>query len=313
MSMPSWSPRAFEMRVKMAMKPTIFLVFEGKETDPWFYEQLVAKSKLRGEYEYELQPVELVDVENGDRSGGKARVLNLYKRMKSSGSLDVKTSGGRKVVMFCVDADHDRLTGRYIRSKYVTYTRHADAEAELLNSCDIVKLIQVLTSSGKAEAEKFAASIEGWQEELAKNWREWFFVCLIALFSGVGGPRVGAPPVGAKRVAGDCDADHVKATLVKMRQRSTSSASWQNANRLAKLKLDRYYDSGRERELLKGKWLAAVLKGLIDGYSRKNGGGRVRSDESIYVAIRSVADFSGRWTSYYTARFDALAGIGEAS
>jgi hypothetical protein len=291
----------------MSSTAALFIVVEGKETDPWFYDAIAGSSDQLVNHGYYIYRVEYAIGGTGNTGGGKAQVLELYRHLRRHDSLTVSSrSGGHKTVMFVIDADHDRLTGKMIKSKHITYTRLPDAEAHLFDSCNMLKVIQVLSSGTTAESAQILGWLGDWRDRLATLWREWFEVCLVGYFAGVSGPRIGTKSYVHQNYFGSTDHEKLENLRLSIKQRCVDPQRFDDACDNARRRVSDAFAAGGGKQLLKGKWLASYLRSMLNEYAKMHGTAQTKDDGSVLVAVKACASFSTTWTSYYRRRFEAL-------
>jgi hypothetical protein len=210
--------------------------------------------------------------------------------------------------MFCVDADHDRLTRSTVKCKHLNYALFPDAEAHVLDACDLKEILASVMSLPRADAAKLVAQIGDYRVRLAEKWVEWFKVCSLRGRTGsTGGPKPGTPGTAVKSNYQKI----VRADTVAARK-SVIAGAGLLAPRVKAIETEIEHDllvaisRGESRTLLKGKWLAEYLKYEGNRYASKNHFKKITNSDQIHAAARSSAKFDPAWASQFRKRATAL-------
>ncbi|MFD3458410.1 hypothetical protein ACFWVM_01760 [Nocardia fluminea] len=286
----------------MARRFGLFLVIEGKKTEPWFYDEIcMASPKIRN-LKYAVYPVETVA--RGATGGGKTQVFQVFDEVRKSGALSHRTAANQAAVMFCVDADHDRIIGGMRRSKNITYTALPDVEAHIFDDFDIEVFLRRSYSACDADLRSFSNSLRDWRNGVARQWRPWFEMCLTAHYCGLRDPSPGTPP----RVLPACGSveptglTHLEKKIIA----AVGSSRYAIEHKRAISDLDKLYIRNHEYKLLKGKWLPSQLLRIANGNAHALGLPKLKSAEAVLEAVKGAAKFEPRTTKYFHSRFEAL-------
>jgi hypothetical protein len=309
MSRPAWSPAAFLNRVRMSNRARLFVVVEGISTDKWFYEELCLSSHFLKAAGYEIYSVDSIsDDDRLNAGGGKSRVLELYRFASKRKSLTVSNKHQTNSIMFCVDADHDRIANSIIRSRHVTYTRLPDVEAHLIDCLDVVTFFRRSRSATIVEARGFEGQLGDWRETIANSWKGWFELCLTAHLCGIRNPALGTPPKLVKGALSECDADAITGLRSKIVDR-VGEVEFDKQYARAVDRLSSVFGRNKGYILLKGKWLISHLRRKVNDFSTRNGLQSLGNDEAAWEAIKGAVSFSPQWTRYFVKRFEKLLSV----
>jgi hypothetical protein len=252
----------------MSHDNSIFIVVEGKVTDRYFLEKLCSAEPSVQRAGYEIYMVEQISDENGQASGGKDAVLALFDYCKDERKLAQKNSGGVRSVAFVLDRDSEHITGGKKRSPHLLYTYYADSEAHAFLEGDLIGALQPAASLDRATAVEVVNGLGNWAEKLADDWRPWIEQCYLAkalrsrTWVGFGVPHSLVHDGPMRR---ELDAKQLAAAKAAVRDTSLySGAKYARIEKKVLENIDQVYASGRGYELLKGKWLASQLTGLIE-------------------------------------------------
>jgi hypothetical protein len=290
----------------------LFIVVEGKSTDVWFYDEIIRQSgSLSGEAS-RIYPVEFVSrgLDGKDSGAGKKRVISLFKYLSSTSGFTLESGGSRRTMAFCVDADHDHVVDSKIEDDHFIYTELPDAEAHLAEAVDLHLIGRRMLSASAADATAYVRSLEGWRDELAQSWREWFVLCLTYYYGGLRELTPGTPPATSNKGMRQLDSGELSRKIRDFELGPLSGEDKSEAVDLAKKRIDEYFDSDEEAQLLKGKWLISYLKEKSNEFARQNGLQRIKNDEAVREAMKAAVSFTPPWIDYYLTRFHAIAKVG---
>lgn len=308
MSRLSFTSAAFRQRLRMSKDARIFLVVEGQNLDRWFYDKTLRADSSLKRLGFKIYPAASLARELGERAlGGRRGVLAVYDRLRQVKALTFGSGSTKRTVMFCLDADHDRIVNRIRRSPHVTYTQLPDAEAQLLQNCESHALFSALLSLPDSESGAVEKTLGDWRLNYAQACREWFIWCHIAhQFPNRGMPQADTPPQLTKRHPVTLN----QTKLAKLRQSITatigSNSQLAIAEKLATDRIDQLLRNGRHSQLLKGKWILPYLADLLNGYAKSNGCEAPSSGPVVLAACKGVADFSNGWAKYFNGRIKRI-------
>lgn len=293
--------------MKMSPDAALFMVVEGRDTDHWFYEKLASKSPKLVEHGFQVWRIESFSLGHSANTGGKDAILRLRERLLALESLSVSSKFGKRSVMFCLDADHDRLTKSLVKCRHITYTLLPDAEAHVLDSVDIGKMIAAVMSLSDEKKREVLATIGDYRYRLAEKWAAWLqLCCLSGRIGSSNGLRPGTPGTAVNGTYGKITKKDL--TVLRAAVIASSDFGMPEIARLEKAVEDEVRSLiavGEARQLVKGKWLGDYLAYELNRYakSRKL---KVVSKKEIHAAARASAAFQDPWLSYFRRRATAL-------
>lgn len=254
-------------RIAMSHDTALFVFVEGKVSDSVLVDALCQASPSICSAGYEVRIISQVESATGAFAGGKGALLSFFEYCRAAGKLVQHNRGGQRAVAFVVDRDGQHITGGKKRSKHLTYTRLADAEAHFFANADEPRALALAGSLDHASARLLSSSLGDWRRELADAWREWIELCYVAdavnasCWVGFGHDRslVHRGTVAAKLDATKCAEAHSAVSTTS--PLPAPDFATKRAQILAKI--DETYNRGRQATLLKGKWLPARVTELV--------------------------------------------------
>lgn len=309
MSKISYSADSLRRRMLMAKTASLLLMVEGRENDKWYYDQLAA-SALSG-----LRKRWLVwDVDQFTRNWpdgqrcGKTAVLALFDDARRNGNLRISSRGNSCAVLFCVDADLDRLVGGMKRSRHLYYTNLADSEAEVLSQSSISKTIAALLSLSKADADALVLNLGEFEENLGKS-----LLSNIALHCAA---RIAksryVPPLPSATDLDTMQPPCSGKSYLEGQRRKALDASPLNANEFALiekhliLRLSRLVGEGRAGYFIKGKWTLQHLNYLINHHLVSQGRRKIRGRSSLSATMRACTIVSRAHSRRFVSKVNQL-------
>lgn len=307
-SPPSWTLSGFHARVRMSKSFRLFIVAEGVETDPYFYDSIAKSSQLTAVKACKVYPVAQVTRPPGGKPGnlgdpGKKFVVEAYLETKSKNSLAFENSSGRNSIIFCVDRDLDATHEIYENDRHFCVTQQRDAESEIFQNADFVEAIKILTSSDHVDAMSIAKKTGNWQVSLTRIWKEWILLAAVAISLPSAPPGVSWGGVSLINVPLFGDVDTAKKSIFESKLISKLGSP----NKLRKSKTDarKRLEDLRSRfgvsVLVKGKWYPAYLDYLLHSQGvTKNG----KVAASALAVFCGVLDFRKEWADFYRCKFE---------
>ncbi|MFJ9784207.1 hypothetical protein ACIRSS_31840 [Amycolatopsis sp. NPDC101161] len=283
----------------MSKRSRVFLVVEGKNHDQWYYEALCNKSPDLKQAGVTAYTASSIGRELGENLQGKKGVLRVHDRLKELKSLSIGNGTRRKVIMCCVDADHDRTAGKMKRSKHLTYTQLPDVEAHILNDCSEKELLARTLSTTDTGASDAARDLGNWRKAYAVECKDWFVACHISAHLAIqGGPNPDTPPPLKQ---GKLDRQALSKLLQSI-EKSSGAAAYTAARKVIEGRIDALITSRRYTRILKGKWLASHLARKLHEYAKKHGLDSSGNATSILACAKGMLDFQSSWATYFRAR-----------
>ncbi len=180
----------------MANSESVFVVTEGKTNDRWYFDRLLREDDdlaSAGILTYTVESLTR-NVTSPDVQQGKSAVLGLFRKLRSTQQLRARNSTGVKTMIFCVDADHDRFTGRMMRSDHLVYTLLPDVEAHILDDAKLKDVVAIVASLPPSDAKSVVDALGDWATTLAAGQLEWMILCCAAETIGASNcPCAGTP------------------------------------------------------------------------------------------------------------------------
>ena len=305
---PSWTARGFHSRVRMAKDYNLFIVTEGHEVDPFFYDNIARVSSDANVRRVKTYAVSQINRRSaGDANApsqvGKSAVLAAFKAAKMSSSLRVENNSGKRSIVFCVDRDLTDSHDVYEGENHFCVTRSRDVEAEIFQNSDAVGAIQHLLSIDRSDSIRIVKHMGKWQEFLAVAWREWILLSavVIALPSAPSGVNWTEKSLINDGIYGPVDTER----LVIFEEKVIAKLGSKNQLRLARIgarRRVRQLQSLHGRSVVvKGKWYPAYLEWLLQPLVGSRQG---RIQNGAVLAFAGSLDYDGEWSQYYRNEFE---------
>jgi hypothetical protein len=292
----------------MAHQDSIFIITEGKKSDRWLYDGTLSRSAKIGAVGVRFYPIESI-APGG--AAGKEAVLKVFGRLRTAKKLTTQNSTGKKLSIFCVDADHDHITARKLRSPHLIYTKLPDAEAHILEECDLLEVVANVASMPKSEARQTLAAFGSWQEDLARGWREWMILCCTGKILGLRNcPAPGTPPKRTIGRMGPVRADAISDLRASINAQLTTPdliRLWTIHEKRVTQRVDRIMARGEYHFLLKGKWCLKQLKNLTESHGPVvTGHDLTLSEDSFLSAAKAHCTFATEWHQAVRSKVEDL-------
>ena len=108
----------------------LFVIVEGKKTDPFFYSRLIGPICAAAGISYDI-----VYGNSVEGLGGKSTLIGLYEGLESNKLLARRDGNLDKRCLFYLDKDVDDVMHKLIRSPHVVYTPFHCVENALFKMC----------------------------------------------------------------------------------------------------------------------------------------------------------------------------------
>lgn len=118
-------------------------------------------------------------------TGGKIRLLALFKQLRSKSKLASNSFGKRFACVFFFDKDVDDLKRTKIRSNHCIYTEGYDLEGHLFTCGDLHRAIADACGITKSQANSLIGDQSIWLQSCVARWKEWVTLCLMQRVEGV--------------------------------------------------------------------------------------------------------------------------------
>jgi hypothetical protein len=285
----------------MANNESIFVIVEGKKNDRWYFDRLLRVEDDLAELGILTYTVASLtrNVTSPTGQQGKSGVLDLFRTLRASQQLRAQNSTGTKTMVFCVDADHDRFTGRMMRSDHLVYTRLPDVEAQILEDAELRDIVSIVASLPPDDAKAVVDSLGDWASNLVAGRLEWMILCCTAETIGASNsPCAGTPHPQWKS---DPMSPVPPAKVLELRQQlntefhSDLALLARHVNR-ARTKFDKVVNSGDPLKALKGKWALKYLKRALENeVEQLIGETTTIPEDSILSVAKAQATFDTEW------------------
>lgn len=300
---PTWSLAGFHGRVQMAKDYHLFIITEGIDTDPYFYDCIAKTSSQRRVQSAKTYTVGQINREvtsSADAKNGKAAVIDAYIATRDAGALTAMNSKGRRSIVFCVDRDLDKRHETLETEMHFCVTKLRDPEAEIFGNADLPKALQHLLSLDYPDAKRRASTLAGWIEDLASTWKEWILLSTIAINAPKSptGKWSGPSPVNQPWNS-STDKAKLRGYEAKVRQALDSDSAFANAKRDANALL-RARSLLDKRASVKGKWLTQWLAVQLSNSNRE----KTQIQKSALVAFAGTLEYSAPWADHYRQKFE---------
>lgn len=287
----------------MAKDYHLFIITEGTNTDPFFYDSIAKTSsqrRVRSAKTYTVGQINREPTSSADAKNGKAAVIDAYLATRDAGALTAMNSKGRRSIVFCVDRDIDKRHETLETQMHFCVTKLRDAEAEIFGNADLPKALQHLLSLDYPDAKRRASALDGWIEKLASTWKEWILLSAIAVNAPKSptGKWSGSSPVNQPWNS-STDNAKLRTYEEKIRQELGSKCAFADVKRDAKallrsrLLLDK-------RASIKGKWLTEWLALQLSKSNRE----KSQIQKSALVAFAGALEYSAPWADHYREKFE---------
>lgn len=300
---PTWSIGGFQARVRMSKDFHLFIVTEGPNTDPYFYDRLARTSNDKRVRKVKTYTVGQITrkFDGSPGAGGKRAVLDAYASTRANGGLTAVNSGGRRSIVFCVDRDVDRKHEAYEADMHFCVTTMRDVEAEVFLNSDRVAALQHMLSIDYADALQRARPMLGWVERLAVLWKEWILLGAVVANAPSSPPGdwaihslVNVPAYGP------VDADKLEIHEGRLQNTFGSKRKYTGAKRDARVLLRERRSLGGLALFVKGKWLPGWVAEVVGSTAAE----KTQLKRDSLMAFSGALDYSGTWADSYRLKFD---------
>jgi len=274
----------------------LFVLVEGKETDPYFYSGIV-----RPICDAANIPCDIVRSDFVSGSGGKNNLIELYKYLHSVGTLTVVSGNAQKSCIFYLDKDIDDLMGKLISSPHLVYTPFYCAENGLFMYGDLALAAAAASSLDPEPLRTRIPDRDQWRRQKAEHWKRFLILCLLSHKLGLncdchyGGM---ASPLNAPA---DAPTNLTQAGAIESDLQSRSglpAAKFKLKLRAITRYVERTYRRGLHDTLFNGKWYLEFLRREISiaaGTSRHHS----PANRTLIASLSLTLNFSAQWTDHF--------------
>ena len=282
----------------------VFAFVEGKDMDPYFFGQICAAVCNQRQISYQICRAD----EILSNSGGKEALLVFYDFLRKQTGLNSNPWGKKTIAIFFLDKDIDDITRRRRRSRHVIYTRYYDVQNEIFLNGDLCQGCASAASLDPVRLASLLSDSHTWCKHAAQRWQDWVVLCIIAKIKSI--RQVCNYRVHSKvqnPITGEVDAPRLEARVKEMAVRSGMAlADFEALLESVKRKVRRYYSSGQQDKVFKGKWYSALLDEDINRLMGQSAFSRHGLSTSVNSAVGATLRFSDSWAQYYVSRLADL-------
>lgn len=230
--------------------------------------------------------------ETDSGTGGKAALVDHFRRLRRKGHLLASAWGKPFVSLFFLDKDADDALRKLIVSPHVAYTPTYDLEGSLFSCGDVVEAVSGACHVTRQQAETLVGDVGDFLIQLSRNWSDWITLCLISQYKK---KNFGCTFDRISMVNKDpiLPPDPAELDAWKIKARSELALSDQSFNRLYSRFFALVHASilaGEPLRYFKGKWLKHALQRRVDTQPRipdSNIGGM--AERALAVLVTHVA------------------------
>ena len=283
----------------------VFVFVEG-DNDRYFYAKICAQGLQSRPEKYAIY---LSDEIPGN-GRGKTTLLQFFEVAKARGQLSSDFHGKRTGLVFFADNDADTVLGTASESDHLIYTKYYELENHLYAAGNLAESCAAACCLDST----FLTSVVGdelkWREKMAKQWKEWVFLCYFSKKYGVScGATYGKVSELHSGVNENLDRAAYANCIEALKQRSgTTDEEFQNRIRSTWHEVDTFYANAEWDILFKGKWYGVRLQKLMTHFNQQNTGpaqvAGVQVKADAFVRMISMAlDYRATWANHFNHSF----------
>lgn len=300
-----YSQGGFE-RALMMVRVAVVGIVEG-HYDVHFYEILLGQYLNERGMEGGSQIRTPREVESG--ADGKKALINIFKRARRRGRLQVSTDSSKSLIFF-TDRDYDDYSRSALRNPHVIYTPGVTMENAAYEAGRLHQCIEAIIGRRIAAGTLLATSdFNAWKVRCAKSWRDWLVYCLMCEISSVAPRknRSGPSPVHF----GDPPAlkveefeNLVEELTVKLGDRPAAEKLFRRASRA----VDKALSPAQVDKIFCGKWFPYFLKADIQrlGTPYVMNASKINKSGALLSHLLTDFKFHGRVKDYYYNKLDKV-------
>jgi hypothetical protein len=281
----------------------MFAFVEGKDADPYFFDQICAQvCEPRGVH-FQLRTAK--ELPGG--AEGKGRLITFYRLARSQALLRSTLNGKLTILLFFLDKDVDDIRRIKCRSMHVVYTTHYDVQNYVFRHGDFIRGVSAAASIAQRELSEHPLFGRNWCETAARRWKEWIILCLFSVIYAGGSvanyrnvSRVNTPQNGS------FDPGLYQALLIEARNAThLTQAQFDRAIEQLTRRVEKHLSNGTYDTVFKGKWYSTLIemdlrRAFPDRGNMKNVGARATT------ALLATLDFNPSWAEHLTNPVVAL-------
>ena len=284
----------------------IFVFVEG-DNDRYFYAKICAQGLQSRPEKYAIY---LSSEIPGD-SGGKSSLLKCFTAAESLGHLASDFHGKRTGLLFFVDNDADTVVGTACASEHLIYTKYYDLENHLYAAGDLAEACAAACCLDSTLVTSAVGDEAKWRKGVAKQWKEWVFLCYFAKKHGIScGVTYGKPSNLHSGTDERLDGAAYATCIDTLKQRSgLTEAEFESRFCATFQEVDTYYVNGEWDALFKGKWYGIRLQRLMTQINQTNTshahvtGVNVKGDDFVRK-ISMMLDYRATWANHFNHSFE---------
>ena len=277
----------------------VFVLVEGRDTDPFFYGEL-----CRPVCNAQALAYEIVRADRVSAGGGKNNLVNLYEYLLSAESLVMQVRGSTSWCIFFFDKDIDDILRDLINSAHIVYTPYYCVENALFLHGDVVR---AAASSSALDAARIQARLQesgAWRRDTAERWKEFVALCIISqkykapssCHYGRDMSPLNVPPESATNAA------ELTASKALLQHRLAMTAEQFDRKFRAAIRLvERIYRINAHDLVFSGKWYYEILMRQIHLAADGQGYNRHALKNGLAASLCATMDFNAEWTEHFRA------------
>jgi hypothetical protein len=294
---PRHSQAGFRRYMQMSAT-RIFILVEGKRTDPFIYGGICGPLCEIAGREYEI-----VRADRIEGSGGKQTLIGLYYYLEDSASLIGHTKTGASFCIFYLDKDVDDVFGDLITSPHVVYTPFYNIENSLFIHGNVVTAAAAAASLDIALIQARIPEAAAWRGQRADAWKDFVVLCL---FSGKHDVNCdctygchGSPLNNPPEAPTDAEKANARRAVLRGLLAEFSEDEFNLKYRAAARLVERIYGHDAHDVIFNGKWYVLLLIREIELATHSEFDNRHALSNSILAALAATLDFTAGWTEYF--------------
>lgn len=282
----------------------VFIIVEGRRTDPYFYGRL-SKSVC----DNVNLPYEVVRGDRFAKSGGKQTLIGLYKYLKSANSLTVRSKASAAWCVFFLDKDVDDILKQLITSPHVVYTPAYGVENVVTGEANLINAVSAASGLDPGLIQQRLGNSLAWRRQMAEEWKDFLVLCLFSHKHGINGMcRYGrqALPLG-EGLQGPGNGAQIAIRRAELEQQSRLPAlQFERKYRACARLVERIFRAQRQDLIFNGKWYLGLLVREVEQAAPVDGFNPHALSNSISAALCTTLNFEADWAAYYKDRLRSL-------
>jgi hypothetical protein len=275
----------------------LFIFVEGVSTDPYFYGCLCERCLTGSPVSYVIVRA----VELPGATGGKSRLVKMYKALKDRKSLRDTFKDKVTISLFFLDKDVDDFVNTKLRSEHVCYTELYSVENYIFKFGDLVSGTALASSLERREVEAGLGDPSLWRQRIVSDWSDWIKLCLFARKKkircecGFGtASKINTMPDGS------VDSNELLRCLAILESNfGKGSVGFKRSFEYLANQVDKILAEYDHDKIFNGKWYTHLLAKEISRIAGSKPYEQSGITSRIKSSILSTLDFSAPWTSHF--------------